>query len=259
MTASPEGFFFPPPPPAPGTGKGRIDIHSHLLPGIDDGCSDIEESFTCVRRLIAWGYAGTICTPHVWPEQMPDNLPANIRRWTAELQERLDDEGLDYRLWPGGELRLYEGLEKWIDEFGAPTLAGSRCLLVDFWVDRWPDWVLPTFQALIDRGYQPIMAHPERMKWNDELMARLIDVSRLGVWLQVNANSLTGLEGPTAASVSRSLLKASGYHLAGLDMHRPKTLESRFTGFEQLRAEFGERTLDALTIDAPRRLIFGQI
>ncbi|MCX5659997.1 MAG: hypothetical protein NTW19_09785 [Planctomycetota bacterium] len=242
-------------PPPPET--GRIDIHSHLLPGIDDGCADIEESFACVRRLIEAGYSGTVCTPHVWAEEMPENVPANIHRWTAELQQRLDAAGLKYRVWPGGELRLFEGVEDWIEEHGAPTLAGSRCLLVDFWVDRWPSWVLPTFKAMIDRGYQPIMAHPERMKWNDELMDRLVAVSKMGVWLQCNANSVAGMEGPTALSVARSLLKVSGYHLAGLDMHRLKTLESRLEGLKKLQAEFGARTLDMLTIDAPRRLIFG--
>src|SRR5262245_36599080 len=95
-------------PPAP----GKIDIHSHILPGIDDGCKTLEESFECVRKLTDAGFIGSICTPHIWPEAFPDNTAANIRDWVIALQQQIDAAGLSYRLWPGGEVRLFKGIEK---------------------------------------------------------------------------------------------------------------------------------------------------
>src|SRR5947209_11686585 len=94
---------------------GFIDLHSHLLPGIDDGCVAPEESLACVRRLQAEGFSGTVCTPHILPDIYPHNTPDRIKVRVAELQERLRAEGLDYQLWAGGEVRLDPGTLSWFE------------------------------------------------------------------------------------------------------------------------------------------------
>ena len=141
----------------------RIDIHSHLLPGIDDGCASLDESLESVRRLIAAGYRGSICTPHIWPEKYAGNKTGHIEAWTKQLQLQIWDTGLDYQVWPGGELRLFEGMIDWMKQRGVPTLAGSRCVLLDYWDNDWPKWTNECFRWLLDEGYQPILAHPERL------------------------------------------------------------------------------------------------
>ena len=140
--------------------RGRIDVHSHLLPGIDDGCSDLDESLATVRLLVEAGYSGSICTPHVWPERFAQNTPQHIAAWTRQLQAQVAQAGLDYSLWPGGELRLYEGAVAWMRDHGVPTLGASQCVLTDHWEDPWHDWINKTFQWLIDKGYQPITGPP---------------------------------------------------------------------------------------------------
>src|SRR5687767_14764730 len=97
---------------------GRVDIHSHLLPGVDDGCADADESLACVRRLKAAGFVGSICTPHIYPAMFPENRIDNIRGWVAALQRRIDTAGLDYRVWAGGELRIADDMIEWMRDHG---------------------------------------------------------------------------------------------------------------------------------------------
>src|SRR5687768_8566762 len=84
---------------------GRIDVHSHLLPGCDDGCRTLAESIDCAKVMVAAGYTHSFCTPHVWPN-LPDNSVEKIPRQTAVLQSALDDAGVPLRLIPGGEINL---------------------------------------------------------------------------------------------------------------------------------------------------------
>jgi len=240
-----------PPPP------GRIDMHSHLIPGVDDGCQDIDESIECVLRLKALGYVGTICTPHVWHEIYPINNAANIREWARTLQQALDAEGIDYRVWPGGELRLFDGFKSYYKEREIPTLAGSRCVLMDFWADRWPKWVNPIFEWLRSRGYQPILAHPERLKCVKEIEERTRELASHGVWLQGNFQCMTGQEGFHADLFIRQWSRARRYNLMALDMHRPESLEARLDGLALFEQEFGREMLDLMILTAPRRLILG--
>src|SRR5258708_22601308 len=84
---------------------GRIDVHTHLLPGIDDGCPSFDDSLQCARTLVAAGYTQAFCTPHIWPT-LPHNTIDNVRQWTSKLQERFDAAGIPLKLAPGGENNL---------------------------------------------------------------------------------------------------------------------------------------------------------
>src|SRR3954454_14450805 len=92
--------------PAPTT-AGRIDVHSHLLPQVDDGCRTLEESIACAREMVAAGYTHSFCTPHVWPS-LPHNNAAEITRRVRRLQEAFGDAEVGLTLIAGGELNLRE-------------------------------------------------------------------------------------------------------------------------------------------------------
>jgi short-subunit dehydrogenase len=131
---------------------GRIDLHGHLLPGIDDGCGTSEESLECIRRLLAHGFVGSVCTPHVTRENYPENTPENIARAVAALEERVAAAGLDYALWPGGEVRIARSTVAWLEEQGVPTLGSGRWVLVDHWGPTWPAAAEELFAAVHARG-----------------------------------------------------------------------------------------------------------
>ena len=234
----------------------RIDIHSHLLPNIDDGCKSDDESLTCVRKLKDAGYIGTICTPHIWPEAFPQNLPMQVRAWAGRFSDLLEDMGIDYQIWPGGELRLFDGVIPFIEKHGVPTLADSRYVLVDFWDKQWPKWANKTFEWFLNHKYRPILAHPERIPdQRGDLDDRLREVEQMGVLLQGNARSLTNGEGIPASMILRKLLREERLHFFALDMHRPDTLNQRFDGMSLLEVEFGDNLHNHFTITAPRVIV----
>jgi len=246
-----------PAPPVPA--EGMIDIHSHLLPGIDDGCRGFPESRQAVAMLKEHGFVGTICTPHVWPELFPETTPAAIAIWVDQLRQHFAEQGVDYPIWPGGELRIFKKVIPFLEEVGPPTLAGTNRVLTDFWEDRWPKWADKTFQWLIDHGYQPILAHPERLACTKKLEKHLDQVKDMGVLLQGNARCFTGEDGYNADQLVRQFLREGRYDLMALDMHEPDTLPSRFDGVQLLIEEFGQRMADHLLIDQPRRIIFDHV
>src|SRR5215469_7918145 len=84
---------------------GRIDVHSHLLPGVDDGCATLEESLACARKLVQAGYTHAFCTPHIWPN-LPKNTVEEIAQRTQRLQQAYDEASVPLKLLPGGELNL---------------------------------------------------------------------------------------------------------------------------------------------------------
>jgi protein-tyrosine phosphatase len=238
------------------TPPARIDLHSHLLPGLDDGCRSLDESIYCVQRLMECGFVGSVCTPHLWPEAFPENTPEQIGRAVAELREHIHLSGLNYQLWTGGELRIADTTLGWLDEVGVPTLGTSRCVLMDYWGERWPGYADELCLKLLERGYQPILAHPERMGLEESDLERLLlDLEHMGVWFQGNFNCMTGGEGRTAARWVRRLLNEARYFAMALDMHRPETLESRLEGLMLIEAEWGEETLRHLIEVQPRKVL----
>ncbi|HTN74324.1 MAG TPA: CpsB/CapC family capsule biosynthesis tyrosine phosphatase, partial [Pirellulaceae bacterium] len=123
-------------PPIPA--DGFLDLHCHILPGIDDGCREVSESLACVRQWIAAGYRGAVCTPHVCTTWFPENNPAKIAAWVTALQAVINDAGLTFDLWPGGEVRLGARTVDWFGEFGVPTVGPGKCVLIDWWGTDWP-------------------------------------------------------------------------------------------------------------------------
>lgn len=243
-----------PTPPA----TGMIDIHSHLLPGIDDGCADIEETLESIRQLKERGFVGTICTPHIWPDMYPQNVPQNIQARVNLLRRELHDRGVDYMIWSGGEVRLFDGVIDHMKTHGVATLGNSKLVLTDFWDERWPKNARKAYQWLFDQGYQPILAHPERFPDPDDLEKNLAELLEMGVWLQGNSRCMTGEEGLNPDKLVRKFLNERKYRFFSLDMHRPDTLLARLEGLTLLEMEFGKQALDVLLVDTPRKFIFDQ-
>ncbi len=234
---------------------GLIDIHCHLLPGVDDGCEDLSQTIEAIARLRRAGFVGSICTPHVWPEMFEQNQAHAIRGWTQRVRDNLRDAGVDYPLWPGGEVRLHKNIAEDMKKFGVPTLGDSRYVLTDVWFDKWPRWMVPALQWFLQQGYTPILAHPERINCPDELPARLDELRDMGVLLQGNFRCLTGEEGYHADRLVRQFLAEGRYSFMALDAHKPETLEGRLDGVSLLVTEFGQDTLARLAHEAPRRIV----
>ncbi|MGB0766640.1 MAG: CpsB/CapC family capsule biosynthesis tyrosine phosphatase [Phycisphaeraceae bacterium] len=231
-------------------------MHSHLLPGIDDGCASLDESLESIRRLIDAGYVGTVCTPHCWPNHFPHITPEHIRAWRDALAAEIDKVGLDYRLWTGGELRIFSGAIDWMKQHGVPTLAESNCVLCDFWQAQWQPYIDDTFDWLMSEGYRPILAHPERSPTRDGYDKHLDRVTERGVILQGNLRCFTGEEGFGPDRDVRRYMDDDRYTLLALDMHRPAALQGRLDGIAIAAEEYGQARIEAMIDTNVRALIF---
>jgi protein-tyrosine phosphatase len=235
---------------------GRIDLHCHLLPGIDDGCRTIEQSLACVRDWLDAGFVGSVCTPHVGPSWYRENTPDNIAVRMAEFRAELADAGLHYHVWDGGEVRIAEETIEWFSYWGLPTLGPGRCVLLDWWGDVWPAFCDDTCQFLLDNGYQPLLAHPERMGLPQDEFDDVIErLERMGVWLQGNLNSIGGGEGLRAQQRGLALLRAGRYHVLATDTHGPDSVAGRMTGLAAVERELGAEGLTLLLETRQREVL----
>jgi protein-tyrosine phosphatase len=233
-----------------------IDLHSHLLPGIDDGCSTLAESMSCVRTLLDRGFVGTVCTPHIWSKAYPNNTPVRIAELVTLLQKVLDAAGLNYQLWAGGELRIAKDTVSWIGEHGVPTVGQSRYVLVDYWGNNWPAYADRVIEYLLQEGYRPILAHPERMDFDDaEWDAVLGRLEQSGVWLQGNLKCLAGREGPKVELRARRLLEEDYYRILATDMHGTADLVDRLAGLSVVEQHVGIGKMRMLLADMPQEIV----
>jgi protein-tyrosine phosphatase len=233
-----------------------IDLHSHLIPGVDDGCRDVAESLACIRRLEQAGFVGSVCTPHVWPDLYPANAPGTIGTWIQELHVEAQRAGMKYQLWPGGEVRIANALIGWFERHGVPTLGASRCVLCDFWGRDWPRFADDLVDWLLEHAYQPVLAHPERMGLANADMLRLADSLVLrGAWLQGNLRSLAGGEGPAAEEQLKLLLDQGYVYVLATDTHRPADIGGRLSGIDALEKLHGRDAVHTFLAARPAEML----
>src|SRR3954447_15233085 len=241
-------------PESPQLFPGRIDVHSHLLPGVDDGCRTVEESIDCARRLVAAGDTHSFCTPHVWPN-LPHNRPEDITRRVARLQASLTDAGVPLKLFPGGELNMRPDTpETPPDELVTFGMA-RKFLLIDLWADRLPPFFAPVVRWLQSQGLKVILAHPERMKAVQDQPGLIDHFRELGLLLQCTLQSLGDPPGAPTRVVAERALVDGKYFLLGSDLHNLNGLPVRLNGLRRAIELIGEATVSQLTIDNPRQLL----
>lgn len=233
---------------------GRIDIHSHLLPGIDDGCRTIEESLQCAAAMVEAGYTHSFVTPHIWPSY-ENNTVATIPQYCARLQAVLEEAKIPLQLLPGGEINLHRGtIDTPADQVVTYGMAGTH-VLVDFWYDALPDFFEPTIRRFQSLGLTVIIAHPERVK-AIQAQPELADYFRdLGALLQGNLQCLSDPpDAPTCRLVQQYLLE-DRYTFLGSDLHRWDTLSVRLDGLRRAIELVGDEKIDQLTRHNPRKLL----
>jgi len=236
--------------------QGRFDVHSHLLPGVDDGCDSVAESVECARQLVTAGYTHSFCTPHFWPS-LPGNTVISVKNKVADLQKELDLAGVRLKLYPGGEMNLRpDFMDCSIDELPTFNMAGKYAMF-DLWADRIPSFFEPSVKWMQDAGLKVILAHPERMR-AVQLDPDLADYfAELRLLLQGNLQCLGDPPRAATRQVAERYLKENRYFLLGMDLHNPQSLPVRFAGLKTAIELVGNEKVDELTIGNPRKLLDG--
>jgi protein-tyrosine phosphatase len=233
--------------------SGLIDVHSHLLPGVDDGCKTVNESLECARRLVAAGYTHSFCTPHIWPS-LPENQPRAIVKAVSSLQENLDEAEIKLKLLPGGELNLGPHLLG-ADLEAQPTFGmKGKYLLIDLWCDVLPDYFETVVRGFQKIGRTVILAHPERMRAVQDMPELCEQFAEMGILLQGNLHCLSDPPRTGTRRTGEKLLTENRYFLLGMDLHNLTSLPGRIEGLKIARELIGEKMVDQLTKINPRKL-----
>lgn len=199
-----------------------LDMHSHLLPGIDDGALHIGQSLDLIAGMQNIGYQHFITTPHVMSGVYP-NTRSIILRQEEQLREALEDLGSTVGFSAAAEYYLDETFATLIEKEPLLTLPGNRVLIEMSSRQPYPDLHNLLF-SLQMKGYQPIMAHPERYPYYKKLedYEHLIE---MGCVLQVNILSLSGYYGKRIQSAASMISEARLVTFLGSDLHQPSHVD----------------------------------
>lgn len=199
--------------------EGFTDIHSHILPGVDDGAQSMEESISMLRMAEAENIRRIILTPHQKPGRKCVSVPGMQKRM-EELQENMERHHLDIQLFAGSECLYSHDLAERLEEGSICTMADSRYVLTEFMPDENWQYVRDGLYRLISHNYLPVIAHMERYMQVVKDMDRVHELIDMGCYVQVNAGSITGLYGLGMRQTAKRLLKEQAVHFIGTDAHR---------------------------------------
>lgn len=199
-----------------------IDIHCHILPGLDDGSKHMEESVQMARFAEKQGLTKLIATPHHRTHRF-DNEKQGVLEAVEHLNQRLADENIAVTVYPGQEIRLHNEMVHIFNQDELLSLNHSRYILIEFPVDTLPSYTEHLLYNLQTQGYIPVIAHPERYDFFVEDLNLLLDFVKQGALTQLTAGSLTGAFGKKTKKIAETIIKHRLAHVLASDAHHLKT------------------------------------
>jgi len=203
--------------------KNFVDIHSHFLPGIDDGSKSLEESVVMLKRMQGYGINHVICTPHIM-SGIWDNTPAIIENKLNELQAHLNAIGLiDMHLTFGAEYMLDDQFSTLLEAKNLCTIK-DNLLLVEISYTNVPLHLYDLLFKIQIAGYKPILAHPERYSFFFQNYKEYTKLKEAGCLFQLNLLSLSNYYGKDVKNMAVQLLKDGFIDFVGTDTHHSRQL-----------------------------------
>jgi len=235
-----------------------IDLHCHILPGLDDGAHDWEESVQMARMAVEDSISGIVCTPHLTPVY-PENHRAAILASVEQFRSRLEQAQIPLELYPGTEFAIDPHLPEGIDSGELMSINDTRCFaLVEMPVEVTPPNLDRFFWSMQSRGIGIVLAHPER---NSALMkdkSLLLKWVAAGVLIQVTASALEGDMGRSTRDFAIRLLERRMVHVVASDSHGPTRRKPVLSAARAVvESDLGKEEADQIFYDNPRRLLAG--
>ena len=218
-----------------------VDIHCHILPGVDDGAKDWQTSIKLAKEAVADGVTHAVCTPHMLNGKYI-NHKKDVIRLTENFQDMLDDAKIPLTVFPGQEVRISGDLPKALDDDDILFLdEDGQYMLLEFPSDDVPAYTRDMVFKLMQRGITPVVVHPER---NSRILKEPVILQELieqGCLVQITASSYIGTFGKDIEEMSRRFIEAGQCSCFASDAHDlPKRQYEYSEALEKLSNEFGQ-------------------
>lgn len=230
-----------------------IDIHSHIIPNVDDGARSVEETFNILKEAQEAGFTDVILTSHFLLNYYETNAQELIF-WKEKLQEVLKKQGTKINLHSGMEIYITNQMEELLENKKILTLANSRYMLIELPLAtnvKYFDYVVYYLEA---KGIKPIIAHPERYKCVQKDPDIVEEYIEKGCLIQCNYGSIVNLYGREAEKTIKTLLKKNQVHFLGSDVHRENgTYLIILDAIKKIRKIIGENKINEITTINPKK------
>lgn len=227
-----------------------IDLHCHLLPGIDDGARDVNEALAMARAAYENGIRYSIVTPHIHPGRY-DNSVQTIARSVAQFEIALSKAGIPLKLGMAAEVRLSPEILPMLENDEIPFLGqvdGFRVMLLEFPHSHIPPGADRMVQKLLDMNVRPLIAHPERNKDVMRKYSKIEPFIEMGCFLQLTASAVAGRFGKASHKRALQLLGSDAFMMLATDAHN---LKARYP---ELREGY-EAAVELVGPDEARKLV----
>jgi protein-tyrosine phosphatase len=232
-----------------------IDLHCHLLPGIDDGAKSLDISLEMARMALRDGITTTACTPHILPT-VYDNRGPQIKAAVQQLQTELVRADLPLRLVSGADVHVAPDLAEGLKTGRVLTLNNSRYFLLEPPHHVAPPQLEDHAFRLHALGYISILTHPERLSWIDVHYSLVQRMAHNGVWIQLTAGSLTGRFGRRPRYWAERMLDEGLCHILATDAHNTSSRAPRLAeGRDVAAMRLGEQEATNLVLIRPRGVL----
>ncbi len=221
-------------PSWPGIGKKiplEVDIHSHLIPGIDDGARTLDDSVNILLRYKELGYTKAITTPHIHPSY--PNEPATILEGLVDVQRELQNRSIDFELEAAAEYFVDEIFLEKVKSGETILSFGDRYVLVESSFINKPMFFESCLFELKAKGYKPILAHPERYKFLEGKIDWLVSLKEMDILMQVTISSFVGFYGNIPQEVAKKLFREGMIDFLGSDMHHESHVKHLEKGLDR--------------------------
>jgi len=216
-----------------------IDIHSHILHGLDDGAKTLDESLEMCRIAVADGITTIAATPHSMNGKYVNDKETVLKK-AAELSAALKDNNINLAVYAGMDLHIYPGIIKDLEEGRALTLNNSNYFLLELPFQSLPSAAPELVSRLVDKGFIPIITHPERNEGFLRDFAALENYRNRGALFQVTAMSITGEFGERIREFSFKMLKAGLVDTIASDAHSPTVRPPLLSRAVAIATKFGK-------------------
>ncbi len=233
-----------------------IDIHSHLLYGIDDGSKSIEESVDIIRNLSNVGFTDIILTPHYIKDTNYNSSRKNNLKLLKGLQDKLKENDINVNLYLGNEIYINDDIYDLLKKGEISSLNDSRFLLIELPMSGEYNNYIDIFEDLINKGYRVVLAHPERYISFQNDFNKVLELENIGVLFQSNLESILGSYGKGAIKAIKKLLKSKKISFLASDIHHRKHDYNKFLkAKKKIRHYLSKEELNILLNENPSKII----